>query len=157
MEEAREAGAEGLGLRREVRAAGGVPYRRNGDDLEVLLVHRPKYRDWTFPKGKVKDGETDEQAARREVEEEAGLEVELGPELTSTTYTDSRLRKKTVRYWAMGPVSKKPQPRTRWTRSSGSAARRRLDGSAMNGISTCCARSTRFSPDDRDPARLGRP
>jgi 8-oxo-dGTP pyrophosphatase MutT (NUDIX family) len=77
----------------------------------VLLVHRPKYRDWTFPKGKVKDGETDEQAARREVEEEAGLAVELGPELTSTTYMDSRLRNKTVRYWAMGPVSEEATAR----------------------------------------------
>jgi 8-oxo-dGTP pyrophosphatase MutT (NUDIX family) len=71
----------------------------------VLLVHRPQYDDWTFPKGKVQHGESDEDAARREVEEEAGLDVALGPELASTTYTDSRLRKKTVRYWALGPVS----------------------------------------------------
>lgn len=68
-------------------------------------MHRPKYGDWTFPKGKVKDSETDEDAARREVEEEAGLTLELGPQLASTTYTDSKLRKKTVRYWALGPVS----------------------------------------------------
>lgn len=68
-------------------------------------MHRPQYGDWTFPKGKVKKGETDEQAARREVEEEAGLAVELGPELASTTYADSKAREKTVRYWAMRPVS----------------------------------------------------
>ena len=71
----------------------------------MLLVYRSRYRDWTFPKGKVNKGETDEDAARREVEEETGLEVELGPELPSTTYTDPKLRKKTVRYWAMTPVS----------------------------------------------------
>ncbi len=71
----------------------------------MLLVHRSRYVDWTFPKGKVKEGESDEDAARREVEEETGLEVELGPELASTTYTDMKLRTKTVRYWAMTPVS----------------------------------------------------
>jgi 8-oxo-dGTP pyrophosphatase MutT (NUDIX family) len=67
----------------------------------VLLVHRPRYRDWTFPKGKVEPGETDMEAAVREVEEETGLRLELGPELPSTTYTDLKLRPKTVRYWAM--------------------------------------------------------
>jgi 8-oxo-dGTP diphosphatase len=67
----------------------------------VLLVHRPRYRDWTFPKGKVEQGETDEQAAIREVEEETGLRCDLGPELPSTRYTDLKLRPKTVRYWAM--------------------------------------------------------
>lgn len=71
----------------------------------MLLVHRPKYSDWSFPKGKLKEGESDEEAARREVEEESGLEVELGPELASTSYTDSKGRQKTVRYWAMTPVS----------------------------------------------------
>jgi 8-oxo-dGTP diphosphatase len=67
----------------------------------VLLVHRPRYRDWTFPKGKVKQGEADEAAAVREVQEETGLLCELGPELASTRYTDPRLRDKTVRYWRM--------------------------------------------------------
>jgi 8-oxo-dGTP diphosphatase len=67
----------------------------------VLLVHRPRYRDWSFPKGKVEQGETDEQAAVREVEEETGLRCELGPELPSTEYVDLKLRPKTVRYWAM--------------------------------------------------------
>jgi 8-oxo-dGTP pyrophosphatase MutT (NUDIX family) len=85
-----------------VRAAGGVVWRhRDGGDVEVLLVHRPRYRDWTFPKGKVEEGERDEQAAVREVEEETGLRCELGPELPSTHYTDLKLRDKTVRYWAM--------------------------------------------------------
>jgi 8-oxo-dGTP pyrophosphatase MutT (NUDIX family) len=85
-----------------VRAAGGVPIRRRADGgLEVLVVHRPRYRDWTFPKGKVRDGERDEDAAKREVREETGLKCELGLELPETTYTDLKLRKKTVRYWTM--------------------------------------------------------
>jgi 8-oxo-dGTP diphosphatase len=84
-----------------VRAAGGVPWRRNGDDLEVLLVHRGQYDDWSFPKGKNKPGESDQAAAIREVEEETGLRATLGPELASTSYTDSKGRPKQVRYWAL--------------------------------------------------------
>jgi 8-oxo-dGTP diphosphatase len=86
----------------EVRAAGGVPWRRGPDGaLEVLVVHRPRYDDWTFPTGKLEEGETEEQAAVREVEEETGLRCELGRELPSTSYTDSKLRPKSVRYWEM--------------------------------------------------------
>jgi 8-oxo-dGTP diphosphatase len=67
----------------------------------VLVVHRPLQDDWTFPKGKLDRGESHEDAARREVREEAGLDVELGPELASTRYTDRHGRPKRVRYWAM--------------------------------------------------------
>lgn len=84
-----------------IRAGGGVVWRRGEDGIEVLVIHRPRYRDWSFPKGKTKDGERDEDAARREVAEEVGLSCELGPELASTRYRDARGRKKTVRYWAM--------------------------------------------------------
>ena len=76
-------------------------WRRRGERVEVLLIHRPRYRDWTFPKGKAKKGESDEDAAVREVEEEVGLRCRLGPELESTSYRDMKARKKTVRYWAM--------------------------------------------------------
>jgi 8-oxo-dGTP pyrophosphatase MutT (NUDIX family) len=85
-----------------VQAAGGVVSRRDhGGGLEVLLVHRPRYDDWTLPKGKLHEGETHAQAALREVEEETGLRCELGRELPSTSYRDSKGRQKTVRYWAM--------------------------------------------------------
>ena len=70
----------------------------------LLLVHRPKYDDWTFPKGKAEPGESDEECAVREVEEEAGLRCVLGAELPSTHYTDSRGRPKRVRWWRMEPV-----------------------------------------------------
>jgi len=70
----------------------------------VLLVHRPRYDDWTLPKGKVQDGESDEECALREVKEETGLRCELRFPLPSTTYTDSRGRLKHVRYWAMDAI-----------------------------------------------------
>jgi 8-oxo-dGTP pyrophosphatase MutT (NUDIX family) len=89
-----------------------VPWRRRDDGtVEVLLVHRPRYGDWSFPKGKLEPGETDEQAALREVEEETGLRCELGAELPSTSYRDSKLRQKTVRYWALGPVDGSAAPK----------------------------------------------
>jgi 8-oxo-dGTP diphosphatase len=83
-----------------VRAAGGIVQR----DGTVLLVHRPKYDDWTFPKGKAEDGESDEDCALREVWEETGLHCLLGDEIASTEYTDSRGRPKRVRWWLMEPV-----------------------------------------------------
>ncbi len=67
----------------------------------MLLVHRPAYDDWSFPKGKVERGESEEECAVREVEEETGLVCALGRELGSTTYRDSKGRTKTVRYWLM--------------------------------------------------------
>ena len=70
----------------------------------MLLIHRPKYDDWSLPKGKLEDGESFEQAALREVEEETGLRCELGDELESTTYRDRHGRRKLVRYWEMTPV-----------------------------------------------------
>jgi 8-oxo-dGTP pyrophosphatase MutT (NUDIX family) len=83
-----------------VRAAGGVVLR----DRKVALVHRPKYDDWTFPKGKADDGESDEDCALREVVEETGLHCRLGNELSSTEYIDSRGRPKRVRWWRMDPL-----------------------------------------------------
>lgn len=89
------------GVEPEIRAAGGVVWRVAEGRPEVALVHRPKYRDWTFPKGKLDAGETDEQAARREVLEETGLQCVLGRELPSVTYRDGKGRHKQVRYWEM--------------------------------------------------------
>ena len=82
-----------------VRAGGGIVRRPNRD--EVLVVHRPKYDDWSLPKGKVDGDETDEECALREVEEETGFQVRLGAEAGSTSYTDSQGRPKKVRYWEM--------------------------------------------------------
>jgi len=76
-------------------------WRVEGGELQVVVVHRPKYDDWSLPKGKLDPDETHEQAARREVEEETGLHCVLGHELESVSYTDSKGRPKTVRYWEM--------------------------------------------------------
>jgi 8-oxo-dGTP diphosphatase len=85
-----------------VQAAGGVVWRRApAGELEVLLVHRPRYDDWTVPKGKLDPGEDHAAGALREVEEETGLRCMLGPELASTEYVDRKGRPKQVRYWAM--------------------------------------------------------
>jgi 8-oxo-dGTP diphosphatase len=87
-----------------VRAAGGIPVREGAEGVEVLVVHRDSYGDWTFPKGKCEPGESDEACALREVEEETGLRCTLGDELPSTRYTDGRGRPKLVRYWRLDVV-----------------------------------------------------
>jgi 8-oxo-dGTP diphosphatase len=81
-----------------VDAAGGIVER----DGLVLLVHRPRYDDWSFPKGKLDPGESFEDAALREVEEETGLHCSLGRELPATRY-EVNGRPKLVRYWLMAP------------------------------------------------------
>jgi 8-oxo-dGTP diphosphatase len=86
----------------EVRAAGGAVLRTgSGRQVEILLVHRPRHRDWTLPKGKVETGEADDECALREVAEETGFNCLLGPELGATRYRDPRGRGKAVRYWVM--------------------------------------------------------
>lgn len=92
-----------------VLAAGGVIWRRTKKGrIEVILVHRPRYDDWSLPKGKLDAGETDEEAALREVEEETCVVAALGPELPTTTYLDRSGKHKRVRYWAMTAVSGDP-------------------------------------------------
>ena len=86
-----------------VRAAGGIVFRSGAEGRQVALVHRPRYDDWTFPKGKLVDGEDDETAAVREVEEETGLRCRIGRHVGAVTYLDSRGRPKVVRYFEMLP------------------------------------------------------
>jgi 8-oxo-dGTP diphosphatase len=98
-----------------VQGAGGVVWRRTADGgIEVLLVHRPKYDDWSLPKGKLDRGESHEAAALREVEEETTLRCRLGDELRSAHYIDHRGRPKTVRYWAMRPEGRPADGGTDW-------------------------------------------
>lgn len=82
-----------------VVAAGAVVLRGKGDSVEVLLVHRPKYDDWSFPKGKLDRGEHALTAAVREVAEETGLRVRLGRPLDDQHYEIANGRAKVVHYW----------------------------------------------------------
>ena len=82
-----------------VRAAGGIVV----EDGRVLLIHRPKYDDWSFPKGKLEHGESWEEAALREVEEETGIACELGGYAGTTRYEVAGGPKE-VRFYLMTPA-----------------------------------------------------
>nr|GID87984.1 putative hydrolase MutT/NUDIX [Actinoplanes derwentensis] len=91
------------------RAAGGVLLRRSGERVEVCLVHRPRYDDWSLPKGRLADGEEPLLAAVREVEEETGTAGIPLLRLADCDYTLPGGRPKNVAYWLMavagdGPV-----------------------------------------------------
>ncbi|WP_086853994.1 NUDIX hydrolase, partial [Amycolatopsis kentuckyensis] len=97
-------------MTQEVRAAGAVLWRVAGGVTEVALVHRPRYDDWSFPKGKLDPGETIAEAAVREVREETGFTAVLGRYLARTAYpvparSGSGTVPKTVDYFAAEAVS----------------------------------------------------
>lgn len=91
--------------REEVRAAGGVVYRPARERAQVSVVHRPKYDDWSLPKGKLDEGESFEEAALREVEEETGMVCRLVRGCGQVEYPVSD-----VRYWLMEPIAGKFRP-----------------------------------------------
>jgi len=84
----------------DIYAAGAVCWRESGKDLLVAIIHRGRYQDWTFPKGKVDPGETLAEAAVREVKEETGLKVKLGMPLETVSYPLDKSKTKVVHYWA---------------------------------------------------------
>jgi 8-oxo-dGTP diphosphatase len=86
----------------EVLAAGGLVVR---DGSRIAVVHRPRYDDWSLPKGKLDEGESFEEAALREVEEETGLTCRITDTLGDTSYHDRKDRPKLVRYYRMEPES----------------------------------------------------
>jgi len=97
-------------MTQEVRAAGAVLWRATGQATEVALVHRPRYDDWSLPKGKLDPGETIAEAAVREVREETGFTAVLGRYLARTAYPvparhGSGTVPKTVDYFAAEAVS----------------------------------------------------
>lgn len=107
-------------------AAGGVVWRDGGQGVEVLLVHRPKYGDWTFPKGKLEQGESLVECARREVLEETGVRPGIGRYLGHVSYFKRIGVPKEVHYWAMRADSVAFEPcaevdRIRWVAEASGA------------------------------------
>jgi 8-oxo-dGTP diphosphatase len=95
-----------------IRAAGGVLWRStgpgSGEEIEIAVVHRPRYDDWSLPKGKLAQGESELDAAVREVLEETGFHVRVGEPLGTTRYrrlVNGVDRPKVVRWWAMEATS----------------------------------------------------
>lgn len=89
----------------QVRAAGGVVV---ADDGRIALIHRPRYEDWSLPKGKLDEGESWEDAAVREVQEETGVLARCLEELAPHEYVDRKGRPKRVRWWRMAVVDAPP-------------------------------------------------
>lgn len=95
----------------DIRAAGGVVLRRDDDrKTRAAVVHRPKYEDWSLPKGKLEKGEGWREAALREVEEETGMRCAAAGELPPVSYRDRKGRRKHVRYWLMEPEGGEFEP-----------------------------------------------
>jgi 8-oxo-dGTP diphosphatase len=98
-----------------VRAYGGAVWREGIRGIEVLLVHRPAYQDWSLPKGKLDPGEEPTACALREVEEETGVACTIGEELGSVTYEEHNKRKgvsllKEVTFFEMRPSTTRHRP-----------------------------------------------
>ncbi len=89
----------------EIHAAGGVVVRQGPGGREFAVVHRPRYDDWSLPKGKLERGESFAAGALREIEEETGMRCRLGEELPEVRYTVGDGRLKVVRYWLMTPLA----------------------------------------------------
>jgi 8-oxo-dGTP diphosphatase len=88
----------------EIMAAGAVLYRVNQDEFEIALIHRPRYDDWSFPKGKIEFGESFLATARREVLEETGYAAKFGPLIAEIQYLAEGVPKR-VKYWAAHAIS----------------------------------------------------
>jgi 8-oxo-dGTP pyrophosphatase MutT (NUDIX family) len=91
-----------------IRAAGGLVWRKNGLNWEILIIHRPRYDDWALPKGKLKKNEGWEQAALREVAEETGYQVSLESLAGDLFYYVSG-RPKIVLFWNMTSIRQIPE------------------------------------------------
>ncbi|WP_120005933.1 NUDIX hydrolase [Nesterenkonia muleiensis] len=105
------------GVEAEILAAGALVWRLHRGDLQVLVIHRPRYDDWSFPKGKLDPDETLPECAVREVGEEVGLKVRLGVplpitryEVTKRTKSGPEVRTKEVWYWAAEILEGHPRP-----------------------------------------------
>jgi 8-oxo-dGTP pyrophosphatase MutT (NUDIX family) len=94
----------------DIAAAGGVLIAPEDEGPRVAVIHRPKYMDWSLPKGKLEEGEGWQEAALREVEEETGYRARPLDELARVSYLDRKARRKLVRYWLMEPIDGQFEP-----------------------------------------------
>ena len=94
----------------DVQAGGGLVYRKRKGGVEVLVVYRPSYDDWSFPKGKQNPGEKLKETALREVEEETGYRCRLKGRIGQVRYPVGRNQVKEVSYWAMKVTSGRFRP-----------------------------------------------
>src|SRR5690348_618471 len=86
-----------------IRAAGGIIQRNTTSGDEVMIVYRKRHQDWTLPKGKVRDGESFQETALREVAEETGCSCTLGNYLGTISYADDGVPK-VVMFWKMSVI-----------------------------------------------------
>ncbi len=131
-----------------VQAAGALVWRVRTGRLQVALVHRPRYRDWSWPKGKLEPGERTEQAAVREVAEETGLEVVLGIPLPGLQYVTNG-RPKQVHYWAAQVAGRHDGPALHARPPVPLAGRDEIDRWGWFDVTDASQRLTR--PSDREP------
>jgi 8-oxo-dGTP diphosphatase len=93
-----------------IRAAGALLWRESSElKIEIALIHRPRYDDWSLPKGKIEEGESSLRCAFREVIEETGITPQFGRELGSVEYKEPAGLKR-VKYWAAKPLTDEFQP-----------------------------------------------
>jgi len=134
-----------------VEAAGALVWRLRQGQLQVALVHRPRYRDWSWPKGKLEPREPLLAAATREVAEEAGRPVVLGVPLPTLRYALADGRRKRVRYWAARLADDGDAHALRARPPVGRASREEIDQVRWYDVEAADRRLTR--PTDREPLR----
>jgi len=132
-----------------VEAAGGIVWRLSGSTLEVLLVHRPAYQDWSWPKGKVDPGEALAAAAVREISEETGHDVVLGMPLPKLRYTLADGRTKRVHHWSARVAGTGDVPALTARRPTVAASVTEIDDLAWMSVEK--ARRTLTRTTDRRP------
>lgn len=136
-------GSPSIPGRAQVRAAGAIPWRERDGRLEVALVHRPRYKDWSWPKGKLDPGEVSPVAAAREVAEETGLQVVLGARLPDLHYGLQDGRRKVVHYWAAREADEAAGPALGARAEIVPASPTEIDGVVWVGVSTAAGLLTR--------------
>jgi 8-oxo-dGTP diphosphatase len=138
-----------LGPGAVVEAAGALVWRVRQGRLQVVLVHRPRYKDWSWPKGKLEPGEHVTTAAVREVEEEVGLEVVLGRPLPGLEYALADGRQKRVRYWAAQVAGRPDRAAVHARPPAERASKDEID--AVRWMDADVARRRLTRADDREP------